>query len=570
MHPQIVRSEPGFCPICGMALEPMVSTGAEAESPELRDMTRRFWVSLALSVPLLAMVMVAHISKLFATLTASRPAVWIQLFLGSAAVLWCGWPFFQRGWASLVGRRLNMFSLIGLGTGVAYAYSVVAAVVPQIFPASFRGPHGEVPLYFEAAAVIVTLVLLGQVLELRARSATNSAIRQLLDLAPKRARRVRDDGTDEDIPLEQVMPGDTLRIRPGEKVPVDGAVIDGHSTVDESMITGEPVPAEKSPGDKVTGATVNATGSFVMRAERVGSDTLLAQIVRMVAEAQRSRAPIQRLVDIISAWFVPAVVLVAAISFVVWSVFGPPPAMGFALVNSVAVLIIACPCALGLATPMSIMVGTGHGARAGVLVRNAEALELMERVDTLVVDKTGTLTEGKPRLVGITPIHGFDENDLLRLVASLERGSEHPLAAAIVKGAEDRGLALFAASDFDAPTGKGVIGTVDGKRVAVGNKALFTSVGVDPENLPHRADALRKEGQGVMLVAVDGRAAGLVAVVDPIKESAVGAIQALRGEGIRVVMLTGDSRVTAEAVGRKLGIDDVVAEVLPDQKAAAV
>jgi Cu+-exporting ATPase len=525
---------------------------------------------VALSVPLLGMVMAAHVSMSFAALTASRPAVWFQLVLGSAAVLWCGWPFFQRGWASIIARRLNMFSLIALGTGVAYAYSVVAALAPQIFPASFRGPHGEIPLYFEAASVIVTLVLLGQVLELRARSATNSAIRELLDLAPKRARLVRDDGSEHDIPLDQVMPGNRLRVRPGEKVPVDGVVIEGHSSVDESMITGEPLPAEKSSGDKVTGATVNTTGSFVMSAERVGSDTLLAQIVRMVAEAQRSRAPIQRLVDIISAWFVPAVVLVAVLSFVAWSVFGPPPAMGFALVNAVAVLIIACPCALGLATPMSIMVGTGHGARAGVLVRNAEALELMEKVDTLVVDKTGTLTEGRPRLVRITPINGFDENDLLRLVASLERGSEHPLAAAIVKGAEDRGLALVVASDFDAPTGKGVIGTVDGKRIAVGNKALFALLGLDAEALPDKADGLRKDGQGIMLVAVDGRAAGLVAVADPIKESAVGAIQVLRDEGIRVIMLTGDSRVTAEAVGRKLGIDDVVAEVLPDQKASAV
>ena len=571
MHPQIVRSESGSCPICGMALEPTTSTGVDAENPELRDMTRRFWVGVVLSVPLLTMTMAGHLAKpAFDALTAPRLAMWVQLVLGTPAVLWCGWPFFQRGWASLVSRRLNMFSLIALGTGVAYSYSVVAALAPQIFPASFRGPHGEVPLYFEAAAVIVTLVLLGQVLELRARSATNSAIRELLDLAPKTARLVRDDGSDEDVPLEQVMPSNRLRVRPGEKVPVDGVVVEGHSTVDESMITGEPLPAEKSPGDKVTGATVNATGSFVMRAERVGSDTLLAQIVRMVAEAQRSRAPIQRLVDIISAWFVPAVIVIAVLAFVIWSIFGPPPAMGFALVNAVAVLIIACPCALGLATPMSIMVGTGHGAHAGVLVRNAEALELMEKVDTLVVDKTGTLTEGKPRLVGVTTISGLDENDLLRLVASLERGSEHPLAAAIVKGAEDRGLKLIAASDFSAETGKGVVGTVDGRRIAVGNQALFVSLGIDPDGLPEQADALRKDGQGVMLVALDGRAAGLVAVADPIKESAIGALQALRDEGIRVVMLTGDSRGTADAVGRKLGIDDVVAEVLPDQKATAV
>src|ERR1051325_10668144 len=434
MHPQIVRPEPGFCPICGMALEPMVSSGAEAENPELRDMTRRFWVGLSLSVPLLAMVMAAHVSMSFAAVTASRAAVWVQLVLGSAAVLWCGGPFFQRGWASLVARRLNMFSLIALGTGVAYAYSVVAALAPQVFPASFLGPHGEVPLYFEAAAVIVTLVLLGQVLELRARSATNSAIRELLDLAPKRARLVRDDGSEDDIPLEQVIPGNRLRVRPGEKVPVDGTVVEGHSSVDESMITGEPLPVEKSSGDKVTGATVNTTGGFVMSAERVGSDTLLAQIVRMVAEAQRSRAPIQRLVDIISAWFVPAVVLIAVLAFVAWSVFGPQPAMGFALVNAVAVLIIACPCALGLATPMSIMVGTGHGAHAGVLVRNAEALELMEKVDTLVVDKTGTLTEGKPRMTSILATGGVSEADLLLLVASVEKLSEHPVAAAIEIG----------------------------------------------------------------------------------------------------------------------------------------
>ncbi|MGE0279053.1 MAG: heavy metal translocating P-type ATPase [Rhizobiaceae bacterium] len=570
MHPQIVRKEPGSCPICGMALEPMTPT-AEAENPELRDMTRRFWVSLALSVPLLAMVMAEHFAK--ATIDVLIPphlAVWVQLILGTPAVLWGGWPFFQRGFASFVSRRLNMFSLIALGTGVAYVYSLVAALAPDIFPDSFRGPHGEVPLYFEAAAVIVTLVLLGQVLELRARSATNSAIRALLDLAPKTARIIRNDGTEADIPLDQVMPGDLLRVRPGEKVPVDGIITEGHSAIDESMITGEPVPAEKAPGSKVTGATVNGTGSLVMRAERVGSDTLLAQIVHMVAEAQRSRAPIQRLVDVISAWFVPIVILVAIAAFIVWSVFGPAPAMGFALVNAVAVLIIACPCALGLATPMSIMVGTGHGARAGVLVRNAEALELMEKVDTLVVDKTGTLTEGKPKLVGITPLLGFDAHELLQLVASLERGSEHPLAAAIVKGAEEHGLALTAASDFRSETGKGVIGTVGGKRVAVGNVALFSSLGIHPKELPSKADALRQDGQGVMLIAVDDQAAGLVAVADPIKESAIAALQALRAEGIHVVMLTGDSRVTAMAVGRKLGIDEVVAEVLPDQKAAAV
>ncbi|MGC2201962.1 MAG: heavy metal translocating P-type ATPase [Stellaceae bacterium] len=571
MHPQIVRSEPGSCPICGMALERLTPEAGDAANPELRDMTRRFWVGVVLSVPLLALAMADHLAKpALDALIAPRIAVWIQLVLGTVAVLWCGRPFFQRGGASIVNRRLNMFSLIALGTGVAYSYSLVAALAPGIFPASFRAPDGGVALYFEAAAVIVTLVLLGQVLELRARSQTNSAIRALLDLAPKRARLLREDGSEADIALEEVVPGNRLRVRPGEKVPVDGVVVEGHSAVDESMITGEPLPTEKSPGDKVTGATVNATGSFVMRAERIGSDTLLAQIVHMVAEAQRSRAPIQSLVDTISAWFVPAVILTAILAFVVWSIWGPPPAMGFALVNAVAVLIIACPCALGLATPMSIMVGTGRGARAGVLVKNAQALELMEKVDTLVVDKTGTLTEGRPRLVGVTAIGGVDENELLRLVASLERGSEHPLAAAIGKGAEGRGLKLGAATDFASETGKGVTGTVDGKRVAVGNKALFTSLAVDPGDLPGRADELRKEGQSVMLIAVDGNAAGLVAVADPIKESAIGALKALREEGIRVVMLTGDSRMTAAAVGRRLGIDDVVAEVLPDQKATAV
>src|SRR5215467_2318110 len=477
MHPQIVRKEPGNCPICGMALEPMTPTAGETENPELRAMTRRFWVGVALSLPLLAIAMAEHFNKpTVDALIAPRLLVWVQLILGTPAVLWGGWPFFTRGWASIVSRRLNMFTLIALGTGVAYVYSLVAALAPGIFPASFRDHDGQVPLYFEAAAVIVTLVLLGQVLELRARSQTSSAIRALLDLAPKRARRLRADGGDEDIPLEDVAPGDRLRVRPGEKVPVDGVVVEGHSAIDESMITGEPVPAEKNPGDKVTGATVNTMGSFVMRAERVGSDTLLAQIVAMVAEAQRSRAPIQRLVDMISAWFVPAVVVIALATFVAWSLFGPAPAMGFGLVNAVAVLIIACPCALGLATPMSIMVGTGRGARAGVLVKNAEALELMENVNTLVVDKTGTLTEGKPRLVGVTAIDGSDENELLRLVASLERGSEHPLAAAIVKGAEERGLKIATATDFAAEPGKGVTGSVDGRRVAVGNQALFGSL----------------------------------------------------------------------------------------------
>jgi Cu+-exporting ATPase len=571
MHPQIVRKEPGNCPICGMALEPMTPAAGEAVSPELRDMTRRFWVGVALSVPLLAIAMAEHFNKAaLDALISPRLLVWVQLILGTPAVLWGGWPFFERGRASIASLRLNMFTLIALGTGVAYLYSLVAALVPGVFPASFRDVDGQVPLYFEAAAVIVTLVLLGQVLELRARSQTSSAIRALLDLAPKRARRLRADGTDEDIPLEDVIPGDRLRVRPGEKVPVDGVVLEGRSAVDESMITGEPVPAEKNPGDKATGATVNTTGSFVMRAERVGSDTLLAQIVAMVAEAQRSRAPIQGLVDTISAWFVPSVVIIAVATFIIWSIFGPAPAMGFALVNAVAVLIIACPCALGLATPMSIMVGTGRGARAGVLVKNAEALELMEKIDTLVVDKTGTLTEGKPRLVGVTSIGSFGEDELLQRAASLELGSEHPLAAAIVTGAEARGLKVSPATEFDTVPGKGVTGTVDGRRVVVGNTALMASLGIHPGDLPARADALRQEGQGVMLVAIDGKAAGLIAVADPIKESAITALKALHAEHIHVVMLTGDSRSTATAVGRKLGIDDVVAEVLPDQKASAV
>jgi P-type Cu+ transporter len=568
MHPQIQRTGPGSCPICGMALEPMTPAGGDAANPELRDMTRRFWVCVGLSVPLVALAMAGDFGE--PGLIASRAAVWVQLVLATPAVLWGGWPFFERGWRSLVSRRLNMFTLIALGTGVAYAYSLVAALMPGIFPPSFRTPEGEVPVYFEPAAVIVTLVLLGQVLELRARTQTGTAIRALLDLAPTRARLAREDGSEVDIPLEEVQPGNRLRVRPGEKVPVDGVVLEGKSAVDESMITGEPVPAEKAPGDKVTGATVNATGSFVMRAERVGSDTLLAQIVQMVAEAQRSRAPIQALADIVSGWFVPGVIIAALLTFAAWSLFGPASAMTFALVNAVAVLIIACPCALGLATPMSIMVGTGRGARAGVLVKNAEALELMEKVDTLVIDKTGTLTAGKPRLVGVTAVGPFGEDELLRQAASLERGSEHPLAAAIVRGAEGRGLTLGAAEDFTSETGKGVVGVVDGRRVAVGNLALFAFLGIEPAGLAAGAEELRKDGQSVMLIAVDGIAAGLLAVADPIKESAAGALTALRGDGIHTVMLTGDSRTTAEAVGRKLGFDDIVAEILPDQKAAVV
>jgi len=567
MHPEIIRDAPGACPICGMALEPLTPvTGEEPENPELRHMTHRLWVTAALSVPLLIIAMGGHAVAML----SPRALAWLQLALATPAVLWGGWPFFQRGWASLRNRSLNMFTLIALGTGVAYLYSVVAAVIPGIFPASFRGADGGVPLYFEAASVITALVLLGQVLELRARSQTGSAIRALLDLVPKQARLVREDGSEADIPLDVVKLGDRLRVRPGEKVPVDGVVIEGHSNVDESMISGEPLPVEKSTGDKVTGATVNTTGSFVMRAERVGSETVLARIVHMVAEAQRSRAPIQKLADKVSSWFVPGVVLVAITSFAAWSIFGPPPAMGFALLNAVAVLIIACPCALGLATPMSIMVGTGRGAHAGVLVRNAEALEAMEKVDTLVVDKTGTLTEGRPRLLGVMPVGDQDENALLRLAASLEQASEHPLAAAIVKGAEERGLALTAPIDFASQTGRGVTGTVEGRRVAVGNSALFAALRIEPDGLPERAEALRQGAQGVMMIAVDGSAAGLVAVADPIKKNARGALAALRRGGIRIVMLTGDSRTTADAVARQLDIDEVFAEVLPDQKADAI
>ena len=562
MHPQIVRDEPGACPICGMALEPMTPAAGEAANPELADMTRRFWVAFVLSAPLLAMAMLWH---------APPPImVWLELVLATPVVVWCGGPFFRRGWDSVVNRSLNMFTLIALGTGVAYLYSLVAALLPGIFPASFRAAGGGVPVYFEAAAVITTLVLLGQVLELRARSQTSSAMRALMDLAPKRARLVADDGTETDIALEAVTPGQKLRVRPGEKVPVDGIVLEGGSAVDESMITGEPLPVEKGPGDKVTGATVNATGGFVMRAERVGGDTLLAQIVAMVAAAQRSRAPIQKLADTVAGWFVPAVIAVAVVAFVAWALFGPPPAMGFALLNAVAVLIIACPCALGLATPMSIMVGTGRGARLGVLVKNAEALELLEKLDTLVVDKTGTLTEGRPQLSRVIALGGIAEDELLRLAASLEQASEHPLAAAIVKGAEARGLKLTAPTEFRSETGKGAVGSVGGRPVAVGNAALMASLDIDAGALAERADALRAEGHGVMLAAVDGKPAGLLAVADPIKESARDAIAALREAHIRVVMLTGDSRTTAEAVARQLGIAEVIAGVLPDQKAAAI
>jgi Cu+-exporting ATPase len=568
MHPEIRRDGPGQCPICGMAHEPLEPTLEEGPNPELIDMTRRFWASAVLSLPLIVLTFGAEL--LGWEPLPMRASIWVQLGLATPVVLWGGWPFFERFWASLESRNLNMFTLIGLGVGVAYGYSVVATLAPQIFPASLRTMGGLVPVYFEAAAAITTLVLLGQVLELRARSATGAAIRALLGLAPKTARRVKDDGSEEDIPLEHVHVGDLLRIRPGEKVPVDGIVVEGHSSVDESMISGEPVPVEKVAGAKVTGATVNGTGSLLMRAERVGRDTMLAQIVRMVADAQRSRAPIQKLADQVSAIFVPAVVLIAIIAFAVWNLVGPDPRLAHALVNAIAVLIIACPCALGLATPMSIMVGTGKGATHGVLVKNAEALELLERIDTLVVDKTGTLTLGKPKLVAVRPVNGFQEADVLRLAASLERGSEHPLAAAIVEGAEVRGHALPASSGFKSITGKGVTGTVDGHQLGLGNKALLADLGIDIASLEAEADKHRAEGQGVMFVAIDGKLAGLLVVADPIKGSAVDAVAQLQRGGVHVVMMTGDNRRTAEAVARRVGIDEVMAEVLPDQKQAKV
>jgi Cu+-exporting ATPase len=569
MHPQIRRDRPGNCPICGMALEPLEPSLEEGPNPELIDMSRRFWISAALTIPLVLLTFGAELAGWEPL--AMGASMWLQLALATPVVLWGGWPFFERFWESLKTRNLNMFTLIGLGVGVAYGYSLVAALAPGLFPDSLQTMGGWVPVYFEAAAVITTLVLLGQVLELRARSATGKAIRALLGLAPKSARRVNADGSEEDIPLEQVHVGDLLRIRPGEKVPADGAVVEGHSSVDESMISGEPVPVEKMPGSKVTGATINGTGSLVMRAERVGRDTMLSQIVRMVAEAQRSRAPIQALADKVSAWFVPAVVLIAILAFIVWAAIGPEPRLSHALVNAIAVLIIACPCALGLATPMSIMVGTGRGATAGVLVKNAEALELMEKVDTLVIDKTGTLTLGKPRLVQILSANGFDEVEVLRLAAALERGSEHPLAAAIVEGAEERGLELPPSANFKSLTGKGVTGSVEGRKVALGSKLLLVELGVDSSALEAEADRLRSEGQGVMLVAIDQRFAGIVVVADPVKDSAVEAVAALRRAGVRLVMMTGDNRRTAEAIARKVGgIDEVLAEVLPKQKQVMV
>ena len=569
MHPEVVRSEPGSCPICGMALEPR---NAPAEdNAELRDMSRRFRVSSVLALPVFVMAMVSDLAPQaipdFVSMTVLQ---WLEFALATPVVLWGGWPIFQRGWASLVNRSLNMFTLIALGVGVAWSYSVVAMLLPGIFPPAMRSMMDTVPVYFEAAAVIMALVLLGQVMELRARSQTSAAIKLLLGLAPKTARIVRADGNEEDIPLEQVQPGDMLRVRPGEKVPVDGVVLEGTSALDESMVTGESIPVEKTAGARLIGATVNGTGSLLMRAERVGADTLLAQIVHMVSEAQRSRAPIQRLADVVAGYFVPVVVLAALATLAVWGFWGPEPRLAHAVVNAVAVLIIACPCALGLATPMSIMVGTGRGATLGVLIKNAEALETMEKVNTLVVDKTGTLTEGKPKLTSVVPLAGFEEGVVLWLGASLERASEHPLAAAIVNGAQEKGITLTAVNEFRSHTGKGVAGTVEGRAVALGNLKLFEELQIDVGELPARAETLRGDGQTVMLLAIDGKAAGLIGVADPVKASTPDAIRALHEEGVQVIMLTGDNRITAEAVAKKLGIDRIEAEVLPEQKASIV
>jgi Cu+-exporting ATPase len=570
MHPQIRRSEPGSCPICGMALEPPAASGEEGPSPELIDVTRRFWIGAALAVPMVLLEMGGHFPGLnLHHYISPQASVWIQFALGAPVVLWAGWPFFERGWASVLNRSLNMFSLIALGVGAAFLYSLAATFAPGVFPATLR-QDGIIPVYYEAAAVITVLVLLGQVLELRAREKTGSAIRALLNLAPKTARRIRDDGNDEEVPLEQVQITDRLRVRPGDSVPVDGVVLEGRSAVDESMVTGESMPVEKELGAKLIGGTINGTGGLVMRAEKIGSDTMLARIVHMVAEAQRSRAPIQRLADIVSAWFVPAVIVVAVISFIVWMVWGPPPAFAYALVAAVSVVIIACPCALGLATPMSIMVGVGKGATAGVLIKNAEALERFEKIDTLVVDKTGTLTEGKPRVIAVIAAEGFDDATVLSLGASLERSSEHPLAAAIVASAKQRGTTMADVADFGSVTGKGVTGKIGGRQVAVGNAKLLKDLGVASTDLETRADELRREGATAMFVAIDGRPAGIIAVADPIKATTPAALGSLRVDGVRIVMLTGDNRTTAQSVAAKLGIADIEAEVLPEQKNAIV
>jgi Cu+-exporting ATPase len=571
MHPEVARNEPAACPLCGMALELRSVSVGEETNPELVLMSRRFWVCLALTIPVFFLAMSGMIpGQPLQHALSLRLLGLVQFALATPVVVWGGRPFFERGWASLVSRHLNMFTLIATGTGTAYLYSVVAVLAPGIFPRSFRGPGGDVPIYFEASAVITTLVLLGQVLELRARAHTGIAIRKLLDLAPKTACVVRDDGSEEDVPLDRLERGDRLRVRPGEKVATDGVILEGSSSIDESMVTGEPIPVEKRVGDRVTGGTVNGAGSFLMRAERVGSDTLLAHIVQLVSEAQRSRAPIQRLADVVSSYFVPAVVLISVITFVVWASVGPQPRLAYALVNAVSVLIIACPCALGLATPMSIMVGMGRGAQAGVLMKNAEALEGFEKVDTLVVDKTGTLTEGKPRLASVRTLPGWNEAEVLRLAASLERGSEHPLAAAIVAGAQERGLELGEAREFRSLTGEGVMGKMEDKALALGNRQLFDRLKIDLAALGTKASQLRREGQIVVFIAVEGQACGLLAVTDPIKPSTPEALKALQKDGIRIVMLTGDTGSSAEAVARRLGIQEVEAEVLPEQKGKVI
>ncbi|MBN9318744.1 MAG: copper-translocating P-type ATPase [Caulobacterales bacterium 68-7] len=569
MHPQVRQVGPGSCPICGMALEPEVMTSETGPSQELKDMTRRFWIGLVLALPVVALEMGGHLTGMMMRLEGQTSA-WIQLALATPVVLWSGWPFFERGARSLATRSLNMFTLIAMGVGVAWLYSVVATLAPHIFPPAFRREDGSVPIYFEAAAVITVLVLLGQVLELRARERTSGAIKALLDLAPKTARRLRDDGSDEEVTLDLIAVGDRLRVRPGEKVPVDGEILEGRVSIDESMVTGESMPVTKEPGAKVVGGAINKTGSFVMRADKIGADTLLSQIVQMVAQAQRSRAPIQRMADQVSSWFVPSVIAVALVAFVVWALVGPDPRVSFALVAAVSVLIIACPCALGLATPISIMVGVGRGAQAGVLIKNAEALERLEKIDTLVIDKTGTLTEGRPAVTAIRPAPGQDEAEVLRLAASLERASEHPLADAIVRAATERELSLSQPAEFDSPVGKGVLGVVDGRRLVIGSGKFLKEQGVDTGALEEAADALRTDGATAIFMALDGQAAAIFAIADPIKSTSFAAVQGLKAEGVRLVMMTGDNRTTAQAVARKLGIDEVEAEVLPQDKAAVV
>ena len=570
MHPEIRRNEPGSCPICGMALEPLVASADSGPSPELADMTRRFWVGLALALPVFLLEMGSHVIPALHHLVPPAISTWLQFALATPVVLWAGWPFFERAWASLRHRSLNMFTLIALGTGVAWGYSVVATLAPGLFPQAFRTMDGTVAVYFESAAVITVLVLLGQVLELRAREQTSGAIKALLDLAPKIARRLREDGTEEDVPVEQVMIGDKLRIRPGETVPVDGVIEDGRSSIDESMISGESMPVTRAQGDPAVGGTLNQTGALIIRAQKVGKDTMLSRIVQMVADAQRSRAPIQRMADKVSGWFVPAVVLVAILAFTGWAIWGPEPRLAHGLVAAVSVLIIACPCALGLATPMSIMVGVGKGAGVGVLIKNAEALERMEKVDTLVVDKTGTLTEGRPAVTGIVATAGFTQDEVLGLAAGVEQASEHPLALAIVAAAQQRNIALAQVSGFDSPLGKGALGVVEGWRVVVGNAAFLAEHGIETAPLGAQADELRRDGATAIYIGVDQRAAGIFAIADPVKATTPQALKALHGEGIRIVMLTGDNRTTAEAVARRLGIDEVEADVLPDQKASIV